>query len=156
MRLRPDLGLYRRAMVNLLISTIVAEDKAKYAKEALDLFELLRLEQQVDDQTLDKELAETEKLARDILAANQGSEEEAVVKNLGSMTLKESEGLQIDGYLDDEYLSKAKSANAESEGTEETDITAHVAAKPGMQEPSITTHQLTLAGTELTPDSSFD
>ena len=44
LRLKPDLGIFRRAAVNLLIATLVDNDKLKYAEECLDLIDILRQE----------------------------------------------------------------------------------------------------------------
>ena len=41
LRLEPRIGVYRRAMVNLLIAQILPYDQMKYAEECLDLLDIL-------------------------------------------------------------------------------------------------------------------
>ncbi|KAJ9497711.1 hypothetical protein H2202_006744 [Exophiala xenobiotica] len=42
LRLEPRIGVYRRAMVNLLIAQLVSFDQLKYAEECLDLLDILQ------------------------------------------------------------------------------------------------------------------
>ena len=40
MRLKPNLGIYRRALVNLLLAALVEDEQVKYAEECLNLIDL--------------------------------------------------------------------------------------------------------------------
>ena len=63
LRLKPDLGLYRRAVVNLLIASIYPRDQATFANEAINLVDVIRKEEDYDSPNLDR----IEKLAQLIL-----------------------------------------------------------------------------------------
>ena len=124
LRLRPDLGLFRRASVNLLIGMLLPEKTQiiKHANECLDLLQLLRAERTVDEETLDKELTPVEDLAGRLLRQTetkarlptpqdggsqsdlQGSIDEDMDIEEGLEAQIRSESIQIEGYLRDDWV----------------------------------------------------
>lgn len=73
LRLKVDLSIYRRALVNVTLASLLQRaDRDKYARECIDLLDLLR-QQHADDKDIDEELEhidDLESAAREILQYN--------------------------------------------------------------------------------------
>lgn len=73
LRLKVDLSIYRRALVNVTLASLLARaDRDKYAQECLDLLDLFR-QQHADDKDIDEELehiSDIEDAAREIMKYN--------------------------------------------------------------------------------------
>lgn len=73
LRLKVDLSIYRRALVDVTLAALLQRaDRIKYARECLDLLDLLR-QQNADNRGIDEELehiTDLENAAKEILAHN--------------------------------------------------------------------------------------
>ena len=111
LRLRPDLGLYRRATVNLLIAICIADktQAPKYANECLDLLRILREQGTVAEASLNKELPPIERLAQEILQDGKAKEKvdkEDSQSESEPRSASATASLQIEGYLRDDWAPK--------------------------------------------------
>lgn len=102
LRLKVDLSIYRRALVNITLSTILGTpDGVKYAQECLDLLDLLR--QQIAKRRTDEEelehIAELEELAKDVIDTTVGVKK-ASNNTLPSIRLDADTGLLSEGDFD--------------------------------------------------------
>ena len=65
LRLEPRVGIYRSALVSLLIANLLPSDRAKYAQESLALIEIIKEE---NGGHLDDDVKNIKEIAEDMLA----------------------------------------------------------------------------------------
>lgn len=54
LRLKPGLGMYRRAVVNLLIASVYSRDQSTFATEAINPIDIIRKEEDYNSPKLDR------------------------------------------------------------------------------------------------------
>lgn len=127
LRLRPDLGLARRACVNLLLACLVPTNQALYARECINLCRTLREEAQMSQEQLDEELSGLEDTAKDVLRRQDPAERVASLQ-LGDE--QDTNGLAIEGYLHDEYMERHAAASATDQQSDSSSGSKTVAQGP--------------------------